>query len=49
MPASSEAQRKFMCMLANNPQRREKEGISQEAAMEFCRMPVKKDKKKSQK
>lgn len=45
MPAESEKQRKYMCMLANNPERRKKVGISQQDAMEFCRSKPKKDHK----
>jgi len=46
MPAKSEKQRRFMCMLAHNPEKRKKVGISKRAAMEYCKSKVKKGAKK---
>lgn len=42
MPAKSEKQRRFMCMLVHNPKKRKQIGISKKSAMEFCRSKVQK-------
>lgn len=46
MPAKSEAQRRFMCLLWKNPKLRKKHGISARAAKDFCTKPLAKGARK---